>query len=213
MKLYKIRSLQNMDLALDILINQRLYCAPFEQLNDPFEGLFSSMQKHPDSASDAPFSFNNREEFYHSVDYLLLDNQEARICSLSSSIKDVRMWSHYGDSHKGIAIEMEFDNADRRIKKINYSRQLPSLTKNTPLHNKTEEILTVKTLHWEHESEYRVIQEDMYFPITNRITAIHLGINISDLHEGLLRKIVPSTIAIVNTKLNHSDVTIESELD
>ena len=36
--LYKYRSLANWKFVLDILVNGRLYAAPFSELNDPMEG-------------------------------------------------------------------------------------------------------------------------------------------------------------------------------
>ena len=40
MLLYKYRTLSNPESALDILLNQRLHCSRYLELNDPFEGLF-----------------------------------------------------------------------------------------------------------------------------------------------------------------------------
>ena len=41
MKLYKYRSLRrNLDFVLDILLNERLYCANYTALNDPLEGYY-----------------------------------------------------------------------------------------------------------------------------------------------------------------------------
>ena len=38
--LYKYRSLENWKLALEIVVNKRLYAAPFHALNDPMEGRY-----------------------------------------------------------------------------------------------------------------------------------------------------------------------------
>jgi len=40
MKLFKYRSLRTMEFILDIFLNERLHCAPYSELNDPFEGMF-----------------------------------------------------------------------------------------------------------------------------------------------------------------------------
>lgn len=40
MILYKYRSLANLEHVLDIILNQRLHCSTYPELNDPFEGLF-----------------------------------------------------------------------------------------------------------------------------------------------------------------------------
>ena len=38
--LFKYRSLENWRWLLDILVNNRLYAAPFKDLNDPMEGRY-----------------------------------------------------------------------------------------------------------------------------------------------------------------------------
>ena len=37
---YKYKAPTPFEYIADILINERLYCAPYDQLNDPFEGIF-----------------------------------------------------------------------------------------------------------------------------------------------------------------------------
>ena len=39
--LYKYRSLEPWEYQLDIFINKRLHAAPFQDLNDPMEGMFT----------------------------------------------------------------------------------------------------------------------------------------------------------------------------
>ena len=43
MKLYKYRSLDNMDYVFDILSNGLVYCSSYKDLNDPFEGQFRKL--------------------------------------------------------------------------------------------------------------------------------------------------------------------------
>ncbi|MCW8831230.1 MAG: DUF2971 domain-containing protein [Gammaproteobacteria bacterium] len=109
MKLYKFRSLDNMDYALDIILNERLYCPEYSELNDPFEGLFNQLMPGSfDSGFDNGFSTSNKT--ISNVDELLADSYHTRVCSLTSDLHDVRLWSHYADSHRGIAIELDFTN-------------------------------------------------------------------------------------------------------
>lgn len=41
-RLYRYRSLTNVDQELDALLKGYLYCSPYKNLNDPMEGLFTS---------------------------------------------------------------------------------------------------------------------------------------------------------------------------
>ena len=48
MILFKFKSLGTLDHVLDILLNDRLYCAPYSNLNDPFEGQFIAQNQISD---------------------------------------------------------------------------------------------------------------------------------------------------------------------
>lgn len=43
MILYKYRSLTNLEHVFDIILNQRLHCSTYPELNDPFEGIFETV--------------------------------------------------------------------------------------------------------------------------------------------------------------------------
>ncbi|MGD9874527.1 MAG: hypothetical protein AB7T27_09695 [Kiritimatiellia bacterium] len=45
MKAYKFKSAAQIPHALDIILNNRLYCADWSSLNDPMEGVFSYSYK------------------------------------------------------------------------------------------------------------------------------------------------------------------------
>jgi hypothetical protein len=199
MILYKYRSLQNLDHVLDILHNSRLHCARYLDLNDPFEGLFSAiLHIPPQKRLQYPFfllpdTFTSTK----SIDDLFLSSKDkVKICSLSSSLSDVRLWSHYADGMRGIA------------HKVTYSEKLPSysytlLTAPSPI-----EILTHKTMHWSYESEYRIIHEDEYFDIKNRLKAIYVGFRIKETHLSLLNKMKPPEIPIFYTEIDSKKIEI-----
>lgn len=46
MHYYKFRSLQNLRFFLDIIINERLYAAKYDELNDPMEGAYMIDVQH-----------------------------------------------------------------------------------------------------------------------------------------------------------------------
>lgn len=33
------------------------------------------------------------------------------VCSLTASLSDIRLWSHYADGHTGVAIEIDIDES------------------------------------------------------------------------------------------------------
>jgi hypothetical protein len=199
MILYKYRSLLNLEFVLDIILNERLHCCPYSQLNDPFEGLFYSV-------FDSPFG---RHKHYQSVENLCSDSSETKICSLSSSLADVRLWSHYADGHKGVVIEIDFSGLESEIYKVNYSDRLPLGGSSLATRPLPYEVLSRKTNHWEYEAEYRIFNENEFFDISNRLKGVYLGTRISDTHYSLLTKIMPDEIPIYTTKINTEKIAVE----
>ena len=187
MKLYKYKSLTNLEHVLDIILCEKLFCALYNELNDPFEGLFLTTIKLSYSrllALKVPFPphlVNSSIKQYKTIEDLLSDVSKTRICSLSSDMSDVRLWSYYADGHKGIVIEIDFSGLESKIHEVKYSEKLPSfgftLLTGPPPH----EVLSCKTIHWAYEKEYRVIHEYKFFPISKRIKGIYLGTRISDV--------------------------------
>lgn len=213
MRLFKFRSLSNIEFVLDIIYNQRLYCSSYEKLNDPFEGLFLSnvldLSKRPLGSRLLGGTHGGYKVVASAkhLDNRLLDS--CRICSLSQSISDVRLWSYYGDGHTGIAIEIEVDENDPVIHPVEYSENLPSYNLDNSSPSDIYTLLKKKTLHWQHEKEYRVISAEKYYCIKEKIRTIYLGSRVSDFHADILKKAVDKSISIYHTKINPDKVEVE----
>lgn len=52
--------------------------------------------------------------------------EDYSFCSLSENHNDILMWSHYGNSHKGIVLGIEFEGIEenQNIHKIKYQNKL-----------------------------------------------------------------------------------------
>lgn len=99
MVLFKFKPLAQLAHLLDIIVNERLYCHHYEELNDPFEGQFERMVGRGAVRRD----FGTAGELDREV--------PTRICSLSRCCDDVRMWSLYAGSFAGVAVQLELDPA------------------------------------------------------------------------------------------------------
>lgn len=197
MILYKYRSLSNFEHVADIILNERLYCSTYDRLNDPFEGLSVTIW----TFTFRKKSLTQRHAFPVRYEEIL---KNTRVCCLSSSLSDVRLWSYYSDGHKGITLEIDFTGIESHIHKVVYSSDLSGFDNPT-----RQELLSRKTNHWEYEAEYRIIHDEEYFPINKRIKTIYLGNRISPTHRDLLKRMVSDEIEIYNTRLNVDKVQIE----
>jgi hypothetical protein len=221
MILYKYRSLENFEHVLDIIPNQRLHCSTYPELNDPFEGIFET-RIHSIMIGMQNKTYQKVEDFFEG------NIDKIRICSLSSDLNDVRLWSYYADGHKGIVFEIDFSGLEERsgskiIYPVTYSEKLPRgvSPQETALllqgWTKPQHVLSQKTKHWEFESEYRIIDESKdleereYFCIKNRIKTIYLGTRTSDKYRELLKKLVQGKIPIWTTKINNEKVIVEPD--
>ena len=130
---------------------------------------------------------------------------------MSSDLSDVRLWSNYADGHKGIAIEIDFPDDESHLYKLNYvdglQEYMPTvITDPVPSH-----VLSFKTKHWAHESEYRLIIYEDYFSIKDRITAIYAGVRVSESQLSLLRKIIPNNINLFTSKMHEELIRVEPD--
>jgi hypothetical protein len=223
MILYKYRSLENLEYVLDLILNQRLHCSTYPELNDPFEGIFETTI-HPmmvglfaTTPSRRRALFELRRKTYKKVeDFFEGDIDRIKICSLSSDLSDVRLWSYYADGHKGISFEIDCSGLEK-IYEVRYSEKLLQGSISLLGGTSITEALSHKTNHWAFESEYRIIDESKhlskgkYFDIKSRVKAIYLGTRTSDDRRELLLKIVQGKIPIWTTKLNNKKVIVEPD--
>jgi hypothetical protein len=152
---------------------------------------------------------NEPVKMYKNIEDLPVDWSRTRLCSLSSSISEVRLWSYYADGHKGVVFEIDFSGLESYIHKVIYSDKFPTFGSTILTSPFPHEVLSHKTNHWAYEDEYRIIHGSEYFSISNRIKAIYAGFRISDLHYNLLNKIVANGIPIIRTKINKDKIKIE----
>jgi hypothetical protein len=210
MLLYKFRSLENLDFTLDILVNERLYCSLYKDLNDPFEGQFQVLAAETPLAPLLGHPNQAKTKYMEASDVWDTQQNPLRICSLSGSMDDVRMWSFYGSSHQGIAIEIDFDCVGLELPLgITYSEDLPrydEMSLANPYRNPAA-LLSVKTNHWRYENEYRVFSHDKYTSIYGAITRVLVGHRADPEKIKLLKKIRPE-IPFVKTCLDPADVRV-----
>lgn len=144
MMLYKYRTLDNFQFLLDILINNRLYAAKFDSMNDPMEGVYTTKELVA-------------EEFHQQ---LKKDLGDIKLCSLSTEKDSPLMWAHYAAGNRGcvIGVELPADTIPVPVKYdgpsvIDINRQMASA-------ERARRVLSYKNDFWEYESEVRTFVEN-----------------------------------------------------
>ena len=207
--LYKFRPIEQLSSLADILINKRLFCAPYYTLNDPFEGQFLQAIHFPPNTlfpkGLRTVALTSLEDINGPEDYVIV-----RVCSLSSDMKDVRLWSHYAGGHRGVAIEIDVTDAMGDFDRVNYAPKLPLFDDPKYAGPSWKMALTTKTIHWEYEKEYRVITAEEFYPINGRIRRVIAGVRCRTTDIPVIQKMLPENVALCRARLDEdrTEITI-----
>ncbi len=156
---YKYRSTENLQFALDVLVQRRLYASEFTKLNDPMEGMFTYDRSLPNWISDAIYD----------------RKLSVRILSLCESPSNLLMWSYYSAGHKGFVVGGEIEEPGIAAISVKYvsNFNLESIERS----DLAEEILSKKHVAWSHEREHRVFVPSSREPfVTFRFKELIFGI-------------------------------------
>ena len=167
---YKYRNFANLPYALDILVNQRLYAATFESLNDPMEGSY---------IYDAGLLSKSE------IKALYDEKMSYRILSLSQTMDNMLMWAYYADTDKGMVVGVEIDDLNVEVEPVRYVKSL-KLPKGTT--NRAKLILTRKLAAWDHEKEVRILKNYNEY-VAVRVQSIIFGSAVDPSIKDVVTKI------------------------
>lgn len=218
MILYKFRSYEQLHYIADILVNERLFCSKLDELNDPFEGHYISQIKLQNglAALEGKRNYTITQLWEPRHDRQSAD--KLRICSLSGSMGDVRLWSFYGGSHRGIAIGVDLDidvdfldKTDSGVFKVNANHSsLPIIERDGTNSSKIPlmQVVTNKTSIWSYEDEYRIISSKQFHSIKGKIREIITGPRMTFQEQEVVSKLA-GEIPVFKSRLNHSKLCVE----
>lgn len=194
MKLYKYKSLQNLWHVLDIIFNQKLYCAHWSELNDPLEGRYEIYLGSKETRI---------EELM--VGRIEKAKNNFRIVSLSADPTNFLLWSHYADGHKGVAIEVDFPNPHKHLYQVTYSPFSSVFTEKLQTMEDMRHLFNGKPEEWQYEEEYRIVVcRQKFFKLPKPIVRIFLGARVSVDQEKLLRATIPPKVELTRVQIDKS---------
>lgn len=190
MKLYRYISLERLWHVLDIVVNKRLHCAHWQQLNDPLEGRYeiSNDALRKEVGATMAERIEKAKHLY-------------RIASLSTDPTNFLMWSHYANGHKGAVIEVEISDSEQELHRVIYTPFQSVFSEKIQTEKDMRHIFNGKTEEWKYEQEYRLITEKKYFDLEKPISRILLGPAISDDHSKILKRLLGLEIELIEMKL------------
>lgn len=174
--------MKNINFLEELFKNKKLYHAPPNQFNDPFEckphfnwpskatkvkeirkRLIQVARDRGCSKKEAEAliskNMTNREFVEKSIYGAIQKSfSEMRICCFTKSKDNLLFWAHYADAHKGFCLE--YDATILPIKfafKVTYENEYPEVEYPRPPDARGLAPALIKSKAWEYESEYRII--------------------------------------------------------
>ncbi len=155
-----------------------------EKLNDPYELFLND---------------NTDTQVYNRFKKAIL------VCSFSKNRNEILMWSHYADNHKGVCLEWEINEKEKKdsLFEINYNNEIIALneieltqTGHLSLNVETNgKFLNQKFTMWSYEEEIRFIriekdltQTGSYANFPGKLSAIYFGKNSNEDDITLVKK-------------------------
>jgi len=172
---YKYRSIQNFKYFVDIILKNRLYGAPYFNMNDPMEG---------------HYIYNLKQTSNQIIRKIKGEKDKLRIISLSRKNDDTLMWAHYANGHRGVVIGVEIDQEKYDVREVEYLNNIFNLKDVIPGRETAKQILTKKHGAWSYEEENRIFIENgqKYAYVT--VKEIILGSKMSTQNKGLIKELI-----------------------
>jgi hypothetical protein len=197
-ELYRYRSLKKIDRELEAIERKFLYCAAYDTLNDPMEGLFRST-----------LGLRMSEDYRNIRDSIIENKARIGICSFSEVHNHGPMWAHYADEFRGICIAYSLSKLldtlaqDITFVRMFYNEDVPAVTLSDP--DPAKKILSYKNYRWLYEREWRMFGTlgTMSYANSECVTRVYLGSRMTDTRRDQI------TARLSNLNLPTHDMTID----
>lgn len=229
--------------ALNTLTTRYFYFSPITDFNDPFEGKFFDDEQY--SKDDFRNYFRNTchasDEYMKSLENILQNDEDWEsdlknrliqekesiekdfgILCLSETPKDILMWSHYANSHKGVVIgidpkilwrNMTSSKPGGLLEPVQYKKDYPKVKFFKEQKDVMDKWFFTKYEEWSYEKEWRAIHKSglIHFP-KEIIMSVYFGAKFNLKKQDFwIKQIIDSGISpqIFQATLNKSSYQID----
>lgn len=205
--LYKYCSFNNPNYLSSVICDSNLWLSSPQSFNDPFDMKWSyTVDKNPVKRrqrlneilkTNPDMAKKTWKQRHHQIQQLMLDaggmekriressgkhTRAAGVCCLSQDPREILMWSHYADQHKGLVLQFDVSaNPEVFLQAISveYSTEYPVIEWTDPEDTALKIGLLRKFKSWSYEQERRIIRPgsaDRLLPFNpSALTGIILG--------------------------------------
>ena len=198
--------------SLAILINNKIWAAKPESLNDPFDCKIKFTPPEINSDAFSKYlkrtgrSTGNRQSDYETFlkglqECREIDINQFGVFSMSQINDNILMWSHYANQHKGFCIGFvrKIDNLLGDIDKTQPVKYDCNYREVNPLDNNGNYDLSIftkmlfkKAENWKYEKEWRLVYDegDMEEDLPASISSIIFGLRMPEEQKATIRNIL-----------------------
>lgn len=172
-RLYRYRSVANLDREIDAIEKGYLFCAAYKDLNDPMEGFFTSSR------------LLRKGQNYRAIKNAIIDAKaQVGLCSFSEIYDHELMWAHYADQFTGICVAYSLSRLlDELAKEVSFVRMyyneiVPTVRRNNKNPDQLAKmVLSYKNYRWLYEREWRMFAGlgRAYYRNTACVARVYLG--------------------------------------
>lgn len=167
---------------LDALVEGYIWCSDFLSLNDPMEGDF-----------ELTVRLNKKPHANDVLNSILTGQTKVGIASLSDSLENDLMWTHYANQWSGICIEYHAKRLlsslpdDATIVRMSYN-EMPSWVGVSDAKNTDEAVKKVfsqKKYNWAYEREWRLLgnKSKNHYNDKKAVRCVYIGQRIDATHS------------------------------
>ena len=202
MKAYKFRSSSQIAFAFDVIINQRLFCSDWKDLNDPMEGMYAYSHGLK----------SDRSIIEERVKGIRESKRKYKICSLSSTFDSHLLWAHYAGGFDGVAIEVDLPDNTPDIRNVEPRGVFAfvDMDRFTSEEEAARTILFSKYSEWEYEKEIRILSENQWYELEKPVCRVIAGPRMSKALFDVLN-ITCTNLGITLNKVGIGDDGIDAD--
>ena len=221
--------------ALEMLVNRQMYMRNPKEFNDPFDCSISIREQCSDehyqerltlAAKHLGFepesivrAFDGTDKDDETTKNLIKCIREVegegdgfRVACFSEKNDDVLMWSHYAGKHTGFCIGFTRDPGNilgKHARKVQYYEYFPEIIwifKKFKDSFHRECMRTTKAHFWEHEAEWRLINDGTPFePLPGEIDSIIFGLCMPEQHRNTVKALLSDQKQVVFKEAKKAD--------
>ena len=198
--LYRYRALDKFEREIAAIESATLFCAAYDRLKDPMEGLYFVTKKLLAS-----------ENYQKTIGLIANTKANLGICSFSKSNLNEIMWAHYANQYQGVCIEYRFSrlledlDEDVTFARMHYSERAPTAIAELQPERLAQSLLSYKNYRWFYEREWRMFgpHGEVHYNSVTCVRTVYLGIRITPQHQGeIKRRLEPLGIEVKKMSLD-----------